>query len=131
MKRAALRVPWQLIVLVFLVALLIAVPLFRPKAHQATNSGGPIVPVYVARVNIHNGILGDTMLQRKMVGLVGVPSRQLKPQAVTSQTELLGYVAAITIPAGTQLTKSDLVLPSNSVPHRSQESDDRSSSPRR
>ena len=99
-------------------ALLIAVPLFRPKAHQATNPGGPIVPVYVAKVNIHNGTAGETMLQRKMVGLVAIPRRQLKPQAVTSQTELLGYVAAVTIPAGTQLTKSDLALPSNSVPHR-------------
>ena len=111
MKRAALPIPWQLIVLVFFLALLIAVPLFRPLAHHATNPGGPIVPVYVAKVNIHNGITGDTMLQRKMVGLVAIPRRQLKPQAVTSQTELLGYIAAVTIPAGTQLTTSELVLP--------------------
>ena len=83
-----------------------------------SSSPAATAKVYVARVNIHNGVAGDTMLQRKMVELATVSRRQLKPQAVTSQTELLGYVAAVTIPAGTQLTKSDLALPSNSVPHR-------------
>jgi hypothetical protein len=78
----------------------------------AACSSTPMAKVYVARVNIPKTTDGDVMLSKKMVELATVPRSQLKPDAITLSSQISGRLAIVSVPAGAQLIRTDMAVPS-------------------
>jgi len=114
---------WQLLLtgllLTGLIVLAMAlVPLTKPsRARPRIWSGGELVNVWVARVNIPPGVLADYAARKGWFeGRFIVDQRSIQPGAIHTLSEIAHKVALASIPKGSEILGQEFAAPSPASP---------------